>query len=50
MKVYIVYRDDIDGPSTVRGFLDRKKAREYVDLKNETSEYDWCIDEVEVEE
>jgi hypothetical protein len=51
MKAYVVYWTVGDGEYIVdKAFLDRDKARAYIEDKNATTEYGWIHDELEVEE
>jgi hypothetical protein len=50
MKVYVVIWSDGEMDVIHKGFTSEKQAREYVAMKNETTEVSWFHDELEVEE
>jgi hypothetical protein len=50
MKVYVVFWSDGETDVLEQGFTSQKKAREYVEFKNNTTELSWFHEEMEVSE
>jgi hypothetical protein len=49
MKVFAVFRTDGNDCVLERAFIKESNARIYVDQKNETTEFGWHFETVEVE-